>query len=170
VVLEGREGGGAGILSHAVRSDTLDHCGTLMMGPSYKKEAFLEALFLKMEGRRVYRYALSTVAGAIKEALERADVDLREVAKVLLHQANGKMDEAILGALFGLYGISAVPAAVMPMTISWLGNSSVATVPTLLDLVRRERLEGHRIRPGDTIVLASVGAGMHVNAVVYRES
>jgi len=169
VVLEAREGGSGGILAHAVRSDTLDHCGMLLMGPSYKQEAFLEALFLKMEGRKVYRYALNTVAGAIRDALDRARVDLRDVAKVLIHQANGKMDEAILQALYGLYGIPTVPPGVMPMTISWLGNSSVATVPTLLDLVRRERLDGHRIRPGDTIVLASVGAGMHVNAVVYRE-
>ena len=170
VILEAREAGDAGILAHAVRSDTLEHCGMLMMGPSYKKETFLEALFLKMEGRKLYRYALSTVAGAIKDALDRASVDLRDVAKVLIHQANGKMDEAILLALYELYGIPAVPEQVMPMTISWLGNSSVATIPTLLDLIRRERLDGHRIRSGDTIVFASVGAGMHVNAVVYRES
>lgn len=168
VILEARDDGEAGILAHAVRSDTLDHCGMLMMGPSYKKEAFLEALFLKMEGRKLYRYALSTVAGAIKDALDRAGVDLRDVAKVLIHQANGKMDEAILNALYELYGIPA-PERVMPMTISWLGNSSVATLPTLLDLMRRGRLEGHRIEPDDTVVFASVGAGMHVNAVVYRE-
>ncbi|HET7295430.1 MAG TPA: ketoacyl-ACP synthase III [Vicinamibacteria bacterium] len=170
VILEARDAGDWGILAHAVRSDTLEHCGMLMMGPSYKKESFLEALFLKMEGRKLYRYALCTVAGAIKEALDRASVDLRDVAKVLIHQANGKMDEAILLALYEMCGIPAVPERVMPMTISWLGNSSVATIPTLLDLIRRDRLDGHRIRPGDTIVFASVGAGMHVNAVVYRES
>lgn len=170
VILEARETEGAGILSHAVRSDTLDHSGMLMMGPSYKKEAFLEALFLKMEGRKLYKYALSTVAGAVKEALERASLDLCDVAKVLIHQANGKMDEAILAALYELYGIPAPPERVMPMTISWLGNSSVATIPTLLDLIRRGRLEDHRIRSGDILVFASVGAGMHVNAVVYRES
>jgi 3-oxoacyl-[acyl-carrier-protein] synthase-3 len=170
VILEARENGAAGILAHAVRSDTLDHCGMLMMGPSYKKQAFLEALFLKMEGRKLYRYALNTVAGAVKEALDRASVDLRDVAKVLIHQANGKMDEAILKALYELCGIPHPPERVMPMTISWLGNSSVATIPTLLDLVRRGRLEGHEIRSGDMLILASVGAGMHVNAVVYRES
>jgi 3-oxoacyl-[acyl-carrier-protein] synthase III len=170
VILEARDTDGAGILSHAVRSDTLDHCGMLMMGRSYKKEAFLEALFLKMEGRKLYKYALNTVAGAIKEALERACVDLCDVAKVLLHQANGKMDEAILEALYELYEFPRPPERVMPMTISWLGNSSVATIPTLLDLIRRGRLDDHRIQSGDNLVLASVGAGMHVNAVVYREA
>ena len=88
----------------------------------------------------------------------------------ILHQANGKMDEAILDALYKLYGIDDAPHdEVMPMTISWLGNSSVATIPTLLDLIRKGKLPPHEIRSGDVVVFASVGAGMHINAVVYRE-
>ncbi|HYC91642.1 MAG TPA: ketoacyl-ACP synthase III [Thermoanaerobaculia bacterium] len=167
VIVERGEGD-AGILSRAVRSDTLEHAELLFMGSSYHPEAFLESLFLKMEGRKLYKYALSTVAGAIKEALQRANVDLRDVKKVLIHQANGKMDEAILDAVYGLYGIDAPPPDVMPMTISWLGNSSVATVPTLLDLILKGRMEGHTLVPGDVVVFASVGAGMHINAVIYR--
>jgi 3-oxoacyl-[acyl-carrier-protein] synthase III len=169
VILEARESDEpVGILAHAVRSDTLEHSKMLYMGRSYNDETFLEALFLKMEGRKLYRYALNTVAGAIKAALERAAVDLREVSRILIHQANGKMDEAILAALYHLYGIESPPEDVMPMTISWLGNSSVATVPTLLDLILKERLDGHRIGSGDLLVFASVGAGMHINAAVYR--
>jgi len=156
-----------GILAHSVRSDTLEHSNMLRMGHSYKDEAFLEALFLKMEGRKLYKYALQTVAGSIQECLERAGVGIRDVKKILLHQANGKMDEAILDALYGLYQMKP-PDNVMPMTISWLGNSSVATIPTMLDLIRRGKLKGHTLAPGDAIVLASVGAGMHINAVVYR--
>jgi 3-oxoacyl-[acyl-carrier-protein] synthase-3 len=138
------------------------------MGSSYNPEGFLEALFMKMEGRKLYRYALNNVAGAIRQALQRANVDLRDVKKVLIHQANGKMDEAILAALYELYGMDTPPPDVMPMTISWLGNSSVATVPTLLDMILKGRMEGHTIVPGDLVVFASVGAGMHINAVVYR--
>lgn len=167
VIVEGRDTE-AGILSRAVRSDTLEHSAMLFMGTSYKPDAFLEALFLKMEGRKLYKYALNTVAGAMKEALTRAAVDAREVKKVLIHQANGKMDEAILAAFYELYGIKTPPENVMPMTISWLGNSSVATVPTLLDLIVRGELPGHEIASGDVVVFASVGAGMHINAVVYR--
>ena len=168
VILEGRElKEPAGILAHAVRSDTLDHSTMLVMGPSYNEEVFLEAIFLKMEGRKLYKYALQNVAGAIKQCLDKAGVPLSDVKKVLIHQANGKMDEAILGALYDLYDMTP-PAGVMPMTISWLGNSSVATVPTLLDLVTKGKMEGHEIRSGDVLVLASVGAGMHINAAVYR--
>lgn len=156
-----------GIVARAVRSDTLEHSNMLFMGKSYNREVFIEALFLKMEGRKLYKYALNTVAGAIKQALDCARLDLRDVKKVLIHQANGKMDEAILRELYKLYGTEP-PDDVMPMTISWLGNSSVATIPTLLDLINRGELDGHAINGGDVIVFASVGAGMHINAAVYR--
>ncbi len=169
VILEARPGSEAGILAHAARSDTVEHAGMLFMGHSYREDAFLEALFLKMEGRKLYKYALSTVASAIKQALDRAGVDLRQVAKILIHQANAKMDEGILRELYELYGAGDPPSEVMPMTISWLGNSSVATVPTLLDLIRSGRMEAHRISPGDVVVFASVGAGMNISAIVYRE-
>jgi 3-oxoacyl-[acyl-carrier-protein] synthase-3 len=169
VILEGRETTEAiGILAHTVRSDTLEHSKMLLLGPSYKDSAFIEAFFLKMEGRKLYRYALNHVAGAIKECLDQAGVDFRSISKLLIHQANLKMDEVILEALCKLCGVEAPPAGLMPMTISWLGNSSVATIPTLLDLIRKGDLEGHALNPGDTIVFASVGAGMNINAVVYR--
>jgi 3-oxoacyl-[acyl-carrier-protein] synthase-3 len=157
-----------GILAHAVRSDTLEHSSMLRMGHSYKDETFLEALFLKMEGRKLYKYALQTVAGSIKECLDRAGVCLEQVNKVLIHQANGKMDEAILRALYELHGIKEPPPDIMPMTISWLGNSSVATLPTMLDLMEKGQLDGQVLNRGDNIVFASVGAGMNINAVVYR--
>jgi 3-oxoacyl-[acyl-carrier-protein] synthase III len=169
VIVEARDGSeSTGVLARSVRSDTLEHAELLYMGTSYSPENFLEALFLKMEGRKLYKYALNNVAGAMREALQRANVDLRDVKKVLIHQANGKMDEAILAAVFELYGMSDPPADIMPMTISWLGNSSVATVPTLLDLILKGRIEGHTLGAGDVVVFASVGAGMHINAVVYR--
>jgi 3-oxoacyl-[acyl-carrier-protein] synthase-3 len=167
VILEAKDTD-AGILSRAARSDAHDYSNMLSMGSSYNPEAFLESLFLKMEGRKLYKYALNTVAGAMKEALSRADVDARDVKKVLIHQANGKMDEAILAAFYELYGISEPPPGVMPMTISWLGNSSVATVPTLFDLIVKGKMPEHSFTTGDIIVFASVGAGMHINAVVYR--
>lgn len=168
-ILEARDTApGEGILAHAVRSDTFDHGKMLQMGPSYKEAAFLETLFLKMEGRKLYKYALGHVAGAIHECLGRAGVHLRDVKKILIHQANWKMDEAILEALYKLEALDAPLQDVMPMTISWLGNSSVATIPTLLDLIRKCDLEGHALHPGDLIVFASVGAGMNINAVTYR--
>ena len=56
----------------------------------------------------------------------------------------------------------------MPMSVHKLGNSSVATVPTLLDRVIKGELENHSIEKGDVVLFASVGAGMNINAICYR--
>jgi 3-oxoacyl-[acyl-carrier-protein] synthase-3 len=170
VILEARESdSGTGILAHKTRSDTLRYSQMLFMGPSYNPEnAFPEALYLKMHGRKLYQYALETVPQAIKDCLDSAGIELREVKKVLIHQANGKMDDAILKRLYELYGMQESPEDIMPMTIHRLGNSSVATVPTLLDLILKGQMEGHELKQGDIVIFASVGAGMNVNAMVYR--
>ncbi|MBI5440636.1 MAG: ketoacyl-ACP synthase III [Deltaproteobacteria bacterium] len=157
-----------GILAHAARSDTREHAWLLRMGRSFDAGAADDRLFLKMRGRKLYEYALSTVPGVVRQSLDRAGVALTDVRKVLIHQANGKMDEAILRRLFKLYGIREIPADIMPMTISWLGNSSVATLPTLVDLIRRGEIQGHDLNSGDIVVFASVGAGMNINSMVYR--
>ena len=157
-----------GILSHATRSDTLEHARLLWMGPSYDPGHPDDRLFLKMYGRRLYEYAVQTVPGVVRDSLDRAGLTLTDVAKVLLHQANAKMDHSILKRLFRLYEVQEIPSRIMPLTISWLGNSSVATLPTLFDLMRREALEGQRFHSGDILVFASVGAGMNINSMVYR--
>jgi 3-oxoacyl-[acyl-carrier-protein] synthase-3 len=168
-VLEATQAGEpVGILSHATRSDTLDHARLLWMGPSYDPQHPDDRLFLKMYGRKLYEYALQTVPGVVRESLNRARLTLSDVDKVLLHQANAKMDHAILKRLFQSYGEREIPSSIMPMTISWLGNSSVATLPTLFDLMRRRRLDGQEFTAGDTVVFASVGAGMNINSLVYR--
>ena len=168
-VLEARElDEPAGILAHAVRSDTLEHARLLWMGSTYDVKTVSDGLYLKMYGRKLYEYALTHVPGVVEKSLERAGVALTDVKKVLIHQANAKMDEAILARLFRSAGIDDVPEGVMPMTISWLGNSSVATVPTLLDLILRGEMPEQSIEAGDVVVFCSVGAGMNVNSVVYR--
>ncbi|MGA7615061.1 MAG: 3-oxoacyl-ACP synthase III family protein [Thermoanaerobaculia bacterium] len=167
-ILEGRESeDDAGVLAYTVRSDSAEQLEMLFMARSYHPDLVGDEIFLKMEGRKLYKYALQTVAGAILDCLKKAGIGLQDVKKVLIHQANAKMDEAILGALYQTAGLTP-PDDVMPMTISWLGNSSVATIPTMLDLIVRGRLEPHTISKGDIVVFASVGAGMHINAAVYR--
>ncbi|MGM0589442.1 MAG: 3-oxoacyl-ACP synthase III family protein [Bacteroidota bacterium] len=156
-----------GILNHATRSDTQEQAYFLKMDASYNPEHD-DSLYMKMNGRKLYQYALSYVPELVKSSLDAVDIGFDEVAKVIIHQANAKMDYAILQRLAKLYGHTEVPDNIMPMSISRLGNSSVATVPTLLDLVLRGEIEGHQINDEDHIVLTSVGAGMNINSVVYR--
>lgn len=166
-VLEGWDGEG-GIQSHITRTDAVDKAWMLRMGGMYHPARNAEDLFIKMDGHDIYKYALKTVPLVVKQALDKAGLKLEHVNKVLMHQANEKMDKAILTRLFELYGMETVPTDIMPMIIHWTGNSSVATIPTLLDLLMREKLDGQRLSCGDVVVFASVGAGMNVNAMVYR--
>ena len=166
-LLEASDGGG-GIVSHVTRTDTRDHAWLLRLGRSYHPERSGDELYIKMDGHDIYRYALKTVPQVVKQAIDKAGLKLGDVSKILMHQANAKMDDAILKRLFKLYGATSIPEGIMPMIIYWAGNSSVATIPTMLDLFLKGRLEGHRAESGDVLVFASVGAGMNVNAMVYR--
>ena len=114
----------------------------LRLGKSYHPDRKGDELFIKMDGHDIYRYALKTVPLVVKQALDKAGLMLGDVNKILMHQANAKMDEAILKRLFKLCGVEPVAEGVMPMIIDWAGNSSVATVPTLLDLLLKEKLNG----------------------------
>ena len=138
------------------------------MGKSYHPAADDSTRYIKMKGRKVYEYAIKNVPLAMKECIEKAGVDIHDVKKFFLHQANEKMDEGFIKALYKLYDIRIVPENVMPMSIHDLGNSSVATIPTLYDLVKRGKYKEHQLDKGDIVIFASVGAGMNINAICYR--
>ena len=167
-VIEASENGG-GVLSHVTRSDTYENAYLLTLGKSYGPSRNGNELFVKMHGHDIYKYAVRTVPKVVKQSLDKAGLTLSDVRKVLIHQANQKMDEAILERIFKLYGIDEIPGDIMPMTISWLGNSSVATLPTMLDLLQKGKIENHdKLNSGDIVVFASVGAGMNINSMVYK--
>lgn len=156
-----------GILSHSTRSDTLEHVLLLKMGKSYNPEV-TDQLYLKMNGRKLYEYALKTVPQAIKDCIDRTGLDIHHIESILIHQANEKMDDAIVNRLYDLYGIKQRPEFSMPMTISRLGNNSVATLPILFDEIINKHVDNHLLNSGNHCVFASVGAGMNVNALVYK--
>jgi 3-oxoacyl-[acyl-carrier-protein] synthase-3 len=160
------ENSSSGILSHVAQSDTKKECNYLFFGNSYNKSKD-QTKYIKMFGRKIYEYAISKVPAAIKSAVDKAEIDISEVKKIFIHQANEKMDEVIIKRFYELYNMS-VPEGIMPMNIRELGNSSVATVPTLFDMVKNNQLEGHSIHKGEVIIFASVGAGMNINALVYK--
>jgi 3-oxoacyl-[acyl-carrier-protein] synthase-3 len=157
-----------GIIAHSSRSDSVKYANLLTLGESNKPDFDGNELFIKMAGRKLYVYAITTVPGLVKESLEKAGLELADIKKVFIHQANEKMDEAILSNLFKLYDGVNIPEGIMPMSIQKLGNSSTATVPTLLDLVMKGKMEGQEVNKGDYTILCSVGAGMNINSIVYK--
>src|SRR5665647_1653118 len=170
VVLEAKESDTPiGILAHKTRTDTVTQSGLLHMGKSYNPDnENLGDVYIKMNGRRLYQYAIETVPQAIKDCLEKTNISITEISKVLIHQANGKMDDVMLMKFYSLYDIVDIPENIMPMTVDKLGNTSVATLPTLLDLILKNQLEPHKIEKDNILIFASVGAGMNINALIYK--
>ncbi|MBT9187951.1 3-oxoacyl-ACP synthase III family protein [Zobellia russellii] len=155
-----------GILAHASASYTQEEAYFLFFGESYNKLKD-DTKYIKMFGRKIYEFAVTHVPQAMKDCLDESGVAIDDLNKIFIHQANEKMDEAIIKRFYGLYNRE-VPENIMPMSIGKLGNSSVATVPTLYDLVRNGKIENQEVQKGDVVIFASVGAGMNINAVVYR--
>ena len=158
---------GLGIISHESASYTTDEIYYLFFGESYNANSGNDSRFIKMHGRKIYEFALTNVPAAMKSCLDKSNYKIQDLKKIFIHQANEKMDEAIIKRFYRLYKMQ-VPENIMPMNIHKLGNSSVATVPTLFDLVRKDKLKPHNLTKGDLIMFASVGAGMHINAIVYQ--
>lgn len=157
-----------GILSHSSRSDSIKYASNLTLGKSSNPDFESDELFVKMNGRKLYVYAITTVPGVVKESIEKAGLELGDIKKIFIHQANEKMDEAILAGVFKLYGEKDIPEGIMPMSIRKLGNSSTGTVPTLIDLVLKGKMEGQEVSKGDYSIICSVGAGMNINSIVYK--
>ncbi len=165
IIEESNEEGG--ILAHETATYTLDQAHFIYFGTTNNPEITDQRRYIKMYGRKIYEFALTNVPIALKSCLEKSGVSIKDVKKILIHQANEKMDEAIVKRFYKLHGM-VMPEGIMPMTINILGNSSVATVPTLYDMILKGQLEGQEINKGDAIMFASVGAGMNINAIVYQ--
>ncbi|WP_177761229.1 3-oxoacyl-ACP synthase III family protein [Flavobacterium sp. I3-2] len=156
-----------GVIAHATESYTFEESEFIHFGKSYNNDHDPNIRYIKMFGKKIYEFALIHVPAAMKACLEKSGVSIHDIKKILIHQANEKMDEAIVYRFYKLFNME-VPEHIMPMTIGKLGNSSVATIPTLLDILRNKEIDNHRIHKGDCAIICSVGAGMNINAIVYR--
>jgi len=158
-----------GFISYSVRTDTLKEAYYLYAGKSNNPYIDQNVRYIKMHGRKIYEYALINVPEAMKLAMDRSGYDIKDLKKIIIHQANEKMDDAMVKRFYKLYGMrNNIPEGIMPMNINKLGNSSVATVPTLFDDILKGRCPKHQINKGDLIMFASVGSGMNINAIVYK--
>ena len=164
------DAGDAGFLASSNQTHSIDEVDYINMGKSFYPGSDPSVRYLKMKGRKVYEYAIKYVPAAMKDCIEKSGLSIHDIKKIFIHQANEKMDEGIIKRLYQLYGLPDAKLNVMPMCISWLGNSSVATIPTLYDLVKKRKLDEHELQSGDVVLFASVGAGMNINAVAYREA
>ena len=169
VIVQRTEEENVGIISTNTICDNADELNYLECSKTLNPNAEdQDRIYIRMQGRKIYEYALKNVPSAIKETIDNAGISIEDVNKILLHQANAKMDHAMVSRIFKLYGKSEYDESVSPMTIQKFGNSSVATVPTMYDIIAKGEMKGHSFQKGGYIVFGSVGAGMNINCIVYK--
>ena len=157
-----------GIIACSTLCDNGEETFFLDMAPSLNKEYNQERLYVRMAGRKTYEYVLNNVPPALKDIIEEAGIGIEDVQKILIHQANAKMDYAVISRLYKLFGIKEYYHNITPITIKYLGNNFVASIPTMYDLIIKGKIKGHHFKEGDHILMCSVGAGMSINTFIYK--
>ncbi|WP_350293633.1 ketoacyl-ACP synthase III [uncultured Croceitalea sp.] len=165
-ILEAHSNSGE-ILKHASQTHANGEAYYLYFDRTYNQDGCSDTRYIKMDGRKIYEFACTHVPPAMANCLNDSGIGIDEVKKIFIHQANEKMDQAIIKRFYRIYGKEA-PDSVMPMIIQEMGNNSVATVPILFDRIRKGKVENHGVQKGDVVIFASVGAGMNINAIVYK--
>ncbi len=95
----------AGILSYTAQTHSVDEVDYINMGISNYPHSNPRIRYLKMKGRKVYEYALKHVPDAMKACIDKSGQSIHSVKKIFIHQANEKMDEAIIKKLYQLFEI-----------------------------------------------------------------
>ena len=103
---------------------------------------------LRMEGREVYRHAVARMVEATEAALVRAGITVDDVDVFVAHQANARIIESAANRL-------GVPEDKVVMNVDTVANTSSASIPIALWQAEREG----KLRPGDTVAMATFGAG-----------
>ncbi|MCA9627713.1 MAG: 3-oxoacyl-ACP synthase, partial [Myxococcales bacterium] len=163
LLLEAREEAGAGLLSLDVHSDGRQ-ARKLYIPAGFRARPFVsqrtvdeDLMIPTMEGRDVFRTAVSRLPESVRRACNQARVKLEDVDWFIAHQANQRINDAVRERL-------GVPAEKVPSNIARYGNTSAATIPILMDEMRRDG----RLSSGQTVCLLALGAGLHWGAAVLR--
>jgi 3-oxoacyl-[acyl-carrier-protein] synthase-3 len=159
-----RDGGAArGLLAVDLHADGT-YAEKLFIPSGFRSRPFVsqrtvdEDLWIpRMDGRDVFKHAVTKLPRSVRACCERAGVALDDVDLFVAHQANLRINEAVREAL-------GVPAEKVPTNIARVGNTSAGTIPILLDELRREG----RIAPGTLLCFLALGAGLHWGSALWR--
>ncbi len=113
--------------------------------------------FVKQDGPSVFKFAVRRTGDLCDRLLKRNNVTADDIDLFVSHQANRRIIEAVAGRV----GID--PSKVI-INIERFGNTTAGTIPLALN----DAVESGRLKKGDLVLLASVGAGFTVGAVLLR--
>lgn len=112
---------------------------------------------LRMDGPKVFKFAAEAMTVAVERALERAGLELDDIACIVPHQANERIIKYAAKKLHR-------PMDFFQLSIANAGNSSAASVPMAL----ADAYASGRIKRGDKVVLVAFGGGFTSGAVVFE--
>ncbi|HYO97346.1 MAG TPA: beta-ketoacyl-ACP synthase III [Polyangiaceae bacterium] len=163
IVVERSERPGSGILATDLHSDGR-YASQLCVPYGFRPGTYFGAnpvpqddMLIHMDGRDVFKHAITKLPRSILSVCERAGVPLGSVDWFVAHQANQRINEAVCERL----GVSPEN---MPSNVDRYGNTSAATIPILLDEMRRDG----RLQPGQLVCLVALGAGFHWGSALLR--
>lgn len=113
--------------------------------------------FIQMNGKEVFRQAVTVMASSSRRSLAMAGLTPDDVDLVVPHQANTRIIEASMKRM-------GVPMEKAAIVLPWTGNTSAASIP--LALV--DAIEHGRVHDGDIVLLVGFGAGMTSASAVLR--
>jgi 3-oxoacyl-[acyl-carrier-protein] synthase-3 len=114
-------------------------------------------IFPKMEGRLVFKHAVTRMPEVLNETLSAASVKLEDVDLFLFHQANLRINEYVANAL-------GIPPEKCPYNIDRFGNCSAASIPMLLAELKRDG----KVRPGSLVAMTGFGSGFTWASALVR--
>lgn len=147
---------------HEVEGSGGDHLkmpagGSLM--PASHETVDQRLHFVKQEGQQVFRFAVKRLSEVATEVLNRAGLTPADLKLLIPHQANQRIISATAERL-GLHPDQVV------INIEKYGNTTGATIP----LATRDAIEAGRLKKGDLVLFAAVGAGFTTGATLWRWS
>jgi 3-oxoacyl-[acyl-carrier-protein] synthase-3 len=113
--------------------------------------------FPRMEGRFVFKHAVTRMPEVLLETLNAASLKLEDVDLFLFHQANLRINEYVANEL-------EIPEEKRISNIERYGNCSAASIPMLLD----EAIRGGRLAPGQIFSMTTFGSGFSWTSAVAR--
>lgn len=163
VVVEASQDG-AGLLATKLYTNGTNLQALYVPGLGFRKRPFIDheqietsAYIPVMEGREVFKQAVSKMPEAVRAVCAEAGVETKDIDVLLIHQANLRIVEAVAKQL-------GLPPERVPHNIERYGNTTAGTLPILF----HECLMDGRIQPGMLICFTALGAGLHWGAALYR--
>jgi 3-oxoacyl-[acyl-carrier-protein] synthase-3 len=164
VVVQARDDDGRGLVDSILRTNGQEYDKLYVPGTGFKHRPYVDPAQIErgdhiphMDGRAVFKMATTSMVAVAQEILAKNGVKIDDLALVLMHQANKRINEFCQKAL-------GVPDSKVIHNIERYGNTTAATIPLLWD----EAARGGRLKPGDLVLMLAFGAGMNWGATLLR--